>query len=55
MISGALKSEEWEMADGKKGKRDYILVQNVEKFIFPKKEESPSIYDEELPFVDTSE
>lgn len=33
LITGSLRTEEWENPEGKKVKRNYILVNSVEKFI----------------------
>lgn len=53
LVTGSLRTEEWETQDGKKAKRNYIVVNSVEKFVKnqPKEEEvSPEIDLEELPF-----
>lgn len=61
LVVGSLRSEEWETKEGNKAKRNFIVVNSVEKFVKANKEtaeptetitsEDISI-DEELPFTD---
>lgn len=51
LVEGSLRTEEWTTQDGKKGRRYYIAVHSVEKFIKKDKEEESIITeDEKLPF-----
>lgn len=48
LITGALRTEEWETQENKKAKRYFIVVNSVEKFV--KSADKPSEISEELPF-----